>query len=337
MLALDLGVFNKRPHEIKLREAAKWAAMWISIGVAFSGVVWYLYNERLGPGAGDSAVQLYLTGFVLEKALSVDNLFVFIIIFTYFDVKGLHQHRVLYWGILGALVMRGAFIFAGAAALNAYEPAIYGLAALLIFTALKMAFGGEGKLDPAQSRVYRLLKKRLPLTDAPHEGHFFHKVDGKRFATTLLFCLLMIEATDVLFALDSVPAVLGVTTDPFIVYTSNIFAILGLRSLFFVVHAGLKSLHYLKPALVILLIFIGVRMFLNGPWAHILEITVTQSLLAVVGILGLSIVASKVHAKRHPEEPSMEAVAEEMIEGHVRPPPLHDAPEGAAAPPEAQK
>ena len=330
MLALDLGVFNKRPHEIKLKEAAKWAAMWISIGVGFAGVVWWLYNERGAPGEAETAVQLYLTGFVLEKALSVDNLFVFIIIFQYFDVKGLHQHRVLYYGILGALLMRGAFIFGGTAALHAYEPAIYGLALLLIFTALKMAFGGEGKLDPSQSRVYRFLKGHLRLTDAPHNGHFFLHENGKRVGTTLLLCLLMIEATDVLFALDSVPAVLGVTTDPFIVYTSNIFAILGLRSLFFVVHAGLKSLHYLKPALVLLLLFIGVKMLIHGPWWAGPQITVTQSLAAVLGILGVAVLASMVDSRRHPEEPSLEKVAEEMIEGHFRPPPAHDAPPAKA-------
>ncbi len=319
MLALDLGVFNRRPHEMKLGEAAKWAGMWVAIGVAFSLVVWWLYSDRVSPAEGAKAVQLYLTGYVLEEALSVDNLFVFIIIFSYFDVKGPHQHRVLYWGILGALVMRGAFIFLGTAAIHAYAPAIYVLAALLVFTALKMAFSGEGKLDPSQSRVYRLLKRRLPLTEAPHEGHFFHRENGKRLATTLLLCLLMIEATDVLFALDSVPAVLGVTTDPFIVYTSNIFAILGLRSLFFVVHAGLKALHYLKPALVILLLFIGVKMFLNGPLGTIVEIGVTQSLAAVVLILGTAVAASMVRARRRPEQPEMEEVGAEMIGGHLRP------------------
>jgi len=303
LLALDLGVFHRNPHLIKLKEAAGWATLWISIGVGFSGVVWWLYANSGGPEAGHEAAQLYLTGFILEKALSVDNLFVFLVIFKFFDVAGRHQHRVLYWGILGALIMRGAFIFAGTTALHAYEPAIYGLAVLLIFTAFKLAFSGDSTLDPAQSRMYRLLKRVLPLSAAPHEGHFFHREGGRRLATSLFLCLMLLETTDVLFALDSVPAVLGVTSDPFIVYTSNIFAILGLRSLYFVVAAGLHTLRYLKPGLVLLLLFIGVKMILTGPLWSPLEIPVTASLTAVLVILGVATGASVVHNRRHPEEP----------------------------------
>jgi tellurite resistance protein TerC len=301
ILAVDLGYFHRRAHKATLREASFFAGLWIAIGLSFVVVVRWVYSNAGGPISADEAAQLYATGYALEESLSVDNLFVFIVIFQYFRVKPEHQHRVLFFGILGAILMRGLFIFAGVAALHAFKPTIYILAALLLFTAVRMSFGGESTIDPSQSRVFRLLKRLLPMSEQPHGGEFFHRVDGRRHGTTLLFCLLLIEATDVLFALDSVPAVLGVTDEAFIVYTSNILAIVGLRSLYFVVAAGMRNLEYLKPALVILLAFIGVKMILAGeltpPWMHV-EIGVTASLSIVGLILGVAVIASLVHGRR---------------------------------------
>ncbi len=300
ILTIDLGYFHRRAHALSLKEASFFAALWISVGLAFSVVVFWLYSREPGPIAGEGAAQLYLTGYILEESLSVDNLFVFIVIFHYFSVRGEHQHNVLFYGILGAILMRGLFIFAGVAALHAFEITIYLLAGLLLFTALRMSFGGEGTIDPAQSRVYRLLKRILPVSEEAHEGKFFHKVAGRRHATTLLLCLLLIEATDVLFALDSVPAVLGVTDEAFIVYTSNIFAIVGLRSLYFVVSAGIQGLRFLKPALVILLAFIGVKMVIAGPWTDWYHMPVSLSLATVAAILVAAIGASVAYNRRHP-------------------------------------
>jgi tellurite resistance protein TerC len=306
ILAVDLGYFHRRAHVASVREAGAFATLWIAIGMSFALVVWWLYSSQEGPAAGTEAAQLYVTGYLLEESLSVDNLFVFIVIFGYFGVGPAHQHRVLFYGILGAILMRGLFIFAGVAALEAFEAAIYILAGLLVFTAARMALAGESEIRPEESRLFRVFKRLLPVSPEPHEGKFFHHhPSGGRHATTLFLCLLMIEATDVLFALDSVPAVLGVTHDPFIVYTSNIFAIVGLRSLYFVVAAGLRGLKYLKPALVLLLAFIGGKMIVGGPDLPFLDmpgytIPVSASLAIVASTLGLAILASIVSNRRHP-------------------------------------
>ena len=300
ILAIDLGYFHRRAHAMTLREASFWAGLWISVGLSFSVAVWWLYSREPGPISGETAAQLYLTGYILEESLSVDNLFVFIIIFRYFGIRGADQHNVLFYGILGAILMRGLFIFVGVAALHAFEVTIYVLAGLLLFTALRMTFGGDKEIDPSQSRMYLLLKRIMPVTEDAHDGKFFHKVNGRRHATTLVLCLLLIEATDVLFALDSVPAILGVTDEAFIVYTSNIFAIVGLRSLYFVVAAGIQSLKFLKPALVILLAFIGVKMIIAGPWSDWYHMPVSLSLGIVAAILLVAIAASVAYNRRHP-------------------------------------
>lgn len=299
LLAVDLGVFHRRRHALSFREASLWTLFWISLGVAFTAVVFWLYEQQ-APGTGGQKVQEYLTGYILEKALSVDNLFVFLVLLRFFQVNPEDQHRVLFYGILGVLLTRGTFIFAGVAAVRAFEPTIYILAALLIYTALKMAFMGESVFKPEDSRIYQGLRKRLPLSNAPHEGRFFSKDGKKRLATSLLLCLMTIELTDVMFALDSVPAVLGVTQDPFVVYTSNVFAILGLRALYFVIAAGLSSMKYLQPALVFVLLFIGVKMLLDGPIFPVLHIPVEWALTVVAVTLGVAIAASAT-AKGEPE------------------------------------
>lgn len=330
ILAVDLGYFHRRAHKASVREASGFAALWITIGLAFAGVVYWLYESAQGPVSGGEAVQLYVTGYALEESLSVDNLFVFIVIFQYFRVPPEHQHRVLFYGILGAILMRGLFIFAGVAALHAFEPTIYILAALLLFTAARMSFGGGGEIDPSQSRIYLLLRRIMPMSEEAHEGEFFHKVNGRRHATTLFLCLFLIEATDVLFALDSVPAILGVTDEAFIVYTSNILAIVGLRSLYFVVAAGMRNLRYLKPALILLLAFIGVKMILAGPLtpaAIHLEIGVTASLAIVAAILGVAIAASIIANRR----------TGPLATAHEAPPGGDAEPKDLVAPPGEQK
>jgi tellurite resistance protein TerC len=306
ILAIDLGYFHRRAHTATIREASFWAGLWIAVGLAFSLVVYWIYSEGVSAEHGVEATQLYLTAYILEESLSVDNLFVFIVIFRYFGVAGQHQHRVLFYGIMGAILMRGLFIFAGVAALHAFGGTIYILAGLLLFTAARMTFGGEHEIDPSQSRVYRLVRRLMPMSEKPHDGEFFHRKNGRLHATTLFLCLVLIELTDVLFALDSVPAVLGVTDETFIVYTSNILAIVGLRSLYFVVAAGLRGLIYLKPALVVLLAFIGVKMILSGPWSHFYDMPVSVSLGVVGAILGLAIVFSVRRNRLHPRARSDE-------------------------------
>ncbi|MFH0816929.1 MAG: TerC family protein [Methanobacteriota archaeon] len=308
LLALDLGVFQRKAHTIHMKEAVKWTVFWIAIGISFSIVIWLEYPATAtGDGLNRTdAVAAYLTGYVLEKMLSVDNLFVFVILFSFFGVKSKDQHHVLFWGIMGALVMRGIFIFAGTAAIHAYEPVLYFFGGLLIYTAIKMAAMGDHEFDPSESRLYKFMKRILPFSEDAHDGKFFHKVNGRRLGTCLLLCLAMVELTDVLFAIDSVPAVLGITSDTFIVYTSNVFAILGLRALYFVVAGGLQSFKYLKPALVVVLAFIGIKMILAGPpvlgitWMPIYEVPILMSLAVVVGILGIAIIAS-VAGKKKPE------------------------------------
>jgi len=298
LLSLDLGVFQRKAHTIHMKEAVKWTIFWIAIGVAFSVVIFLEYpavlptDADLGALNRNDAVAAYLTGYLLEKMLSIDNLFVFVILFSFFGVKSKDQHHVLFWGILGALVMRGIFIFAGTTAIHAYEPIMYFFGGLLIYTAIKMAVMGGREFDPSDSRLYKMLKRVLPFTENAHDGKFFHRVNGKEMATCLFLCLLMVELTDLLFAIDSVPAVLGITTDTFIVYTSNVFAILGLRALYFVVAGGLRSFKYLKPGLVIVLAFIGLKMILAGPWMHIYEVPILMSLGIVLSILGIAIIAS---------------------------------------------
>jgi tellurite resistance protein TerC len=304
LLALDLGVFQRKAHEIHVKEALKWTVFWIGVGLSFTIVIWLEYPAS--PAAGElgrnEAVGYYLAGYITEKVLSVDNLFVFVILFSFFGVKSKDQHHVLFWGILGALVMRGLFIFIGIAAIEAYEPVLYIFGFLLIYTAIKMATSSDEEFDPSESRFYKFLKHFIPLSEKEHNGKFFIHENGKRVATCLFLCLLMVEMTDVLFAIDSVPAVFGVfeagvTPDTFIVYTSNVFAILGLRALFFVIAGGIKSFTYLKPALIIVLAFIGVKMLIAGPWLHLYTVTGEISLAIVIIILGIGVGASVAKAR----------------------------------------
>lgn len=265
-LAIDLGVFNSKAHEISYKEATKWTTLWVSLALLFSIAVYFIYqNGWLGhkENTPSQAMIEYLTGYLVELSLSVDNIFVISMIFRSFKIPNKYQHRVLFWGILGALIFRGLMIGFGVFLIEKFTWMIYVFGGFLIFTALKMLFSKEEEeFDPKKSFIYRTLRKVFPITGLVHSQSFFIKKSGMLIATPLLLTLLLIEFTDILFALDSIPAILGITTDPFIVFTSNIFAILGLRSMYFFVANMLDSFHYLKYSLVVILLYVGVKMLL---------------------------------------------------------------------------
>jgi tellurite resistance protein TerC len=287
MLALDLGVFHRKEHVVRSREALAWSGVWIALSLAFAGFVWL----RHGP---DSGLE-FITGYVIEKSLSVDNIFVFVVIFGALGIPALHQHRVLYWGILTALVLRGAMIAGGVALLARFHWIIYVFGGFLVLTGLKLLLSrGGGEADPKQSRAYRLLTRVVPGT-AAFDGHRFFTVEaGRRVATPLFFALVLIELSDVIFAVDSIPAIFGVTEDPYIVFTSNIFAILGLRSLYFLIAGVVEKFTYLKPSLAVVLLFVGAKMTLAG----VVHIHPAVSLAIILAILAVGIVASAVKAHR---------------------------------------
>ena len=260
LLVLDLGVFHKTDHEIGVRESLKLSAFYITLGVLFSGFVWWQMDLE--------SAKLYLTAFVVEKTLAMDNVFVIALIFTYFAIPRQYQHRVLFWGILGVIVLRGIMIGLGATLVAQYSWILYFFAAFLIFTGIKMLVTDDEHIDISQNPVLKFMKRRMNVTEKVHGNAFFvQQADPKsgklvRFATPLFLALVLVEIADLVFAVDSVPAVFAITTDPFIVYTSNIFAILGLRALYFALAAIIHRFHYLKYALAILLIFIGSKIFL---------------------------------------------------------------------------
>ena len=259
MLALDLGVFHKNPHTVKVKEALTWSLVWVALAACFGVLVHFAFGHEL-------ALE-FAAGYVIEKALSVDNLFVFVVLFGAFQVPQRSQHRVLFWGVLGALVMRAIFIAAGSALLTRFHWLIYLFGAFLVFTAIKLARekGGEEEgHSPLEGKTYKFLQRFIPTTPELDGERFFTVKNGKRLATPLFVVLVLVELTDVIFAVDSIPAVFAVTRDPFIVFTSNVFAILGLRSLYFVLADFVQRFHYLKPALAIVLGFVGIKMLLTG-------------------------------------------------------------------------
>ena len=278
LLLVDLLVVHKESHEVRTKEAAIESAVWISIGLAFGLVVWW--------GFGGGAAGEYYSGYLIEKSLSVDNVFVWALILSYFAVPPKYQHRVLFWGIFGALVMRAVFIFAGVALIEKFDWVLYVFGAFLLFTALKLVFSEDEHVDPSKSRFLRLVHKVVPLTDQMDGQKLFTKVSGKRLATPLFAVLLLVEATDVLFAVDSVPAVLAVSHEQFIVFASNAFAILGLRALYFLLADMHARFSYLQEGLAIILAFVGVKMLIHT-WYHIptwLSLTVIAIvLLASIG------------------------------------------------------
>jgi len=286
MLALDLGVFHRKAHAVGLREAAVWSAVWIALAAAFAAGVHHWFGA-------DRALE-FATGYLIEKALAVDNIFVFYALFAYFAVPAGYQHRVLFWGVLGALVMRAAFIFAGAALLQQFHWLMYLFGVVLLATAVKLVLLGEGGLHPERNAVYRLFRRLVPSVP-DYEGSRFTVVkEGRRYATPLLAVLVLIEWTDLVFAVDSIPAIFAVTNDPFIVFTSNIFAILGLRSMFFLLAGVIGKFHLLKPALAAVLAFVGAKMLLLDVW----KVPIGTSLGVIAALIGAGVVGSLLFPKR---------------------------------------
>src|SRR5436309_640635 len=280
MLALDLGVFNRREHRIGLREALLWSVVWTAVGLAFN--LWIALRFGRQPGLE------FLTAYIIERALSFDNIFVFVILFNYFAVPAEQQHRVLFWGILGALLSRGLFIGVGTALISRFEWLLFVFGAFLVYTGFKMFRGEEPEVHPEKNPVVRLFQRFVPLTGSYHGKRFLIREGGRVRATPLLLVLVVIEATDVLFAVDSIPAVFGVTRNTFIIFTSNIFAILGLRALYFLLAGLMVKFHYLGYGLGVVLAFVGAKMVLH-PW---LPIPTEWSLAVVLTVLALSVAAS---------------------------------------------
>ncbi len=286
LLALDLGIFNRTPHAVSVNQGLAWSAVWIALAVAF--------GLGIGQVMGRQAALEFFAGYVVEEALSVDNLFVFIMIFGYFKIAPALQHRVLFWGIIGALLMRGSMIAAGAVLIEKFHAVLYLFGAFLVITGIRMAFGGESDIEPEANPVIRIVRRVVPLTTAFRGDRFFVRESVppgsalRWLATPLFVVLALVETTDVVFALDSIPAVFGVTRNPFLVYTSNVFAILGLRSLYFVLAGVIGTFHMLKYGLAIVLAFVGAKMLLEDVW----PIAIGPSLLVVAGVLTTSVVLS---------------------------------------------
>jgi tellurite resistance protein TerC len=267
-LALDLGVFNKNPHIISTKEASKWTAIWVILSFLFSGVVFWLYqNQYVENSCGlspSNATIKYITGYLIELSLSIDNIFVIAIIFSAFKIPQKYQHRILFWGIIGAIVFRGLMIFFGVILISKFTWTTYLFGAFLLFTALKMLFTkDEDEFEPKESFVYKILGKIIPITTHSDKAHFFIRKDSKTYATPLFVALVVIEVMDVLFAVDSVPAILAITSDPFLVFSSNIFAILGLRSMYFFLANMLEKFSHLEYSLIAILSFVGLKMIFH--------------------------------------------------------------------------
>jgi tellurite resistance protein TerC len=292
ILAFDLGVLNRKAHVVKVREAGMFAALTAVLAMAFAGAIWTGHLPVQGVGGKTDALE-FLTGYVIELALSVDNIFVFVLIFAYFKVPPKYQHRVLFWGVLGALVMRGVMIGAGALLISRFEWIIYVFGAFLVYTGFKMATQDELDIEPESNPALKIIRRFFPVTPTYHDKHFFVRetIGGKlRTAATPLFVVLvMVETTDLIFAVDSIPAIFAVTRDPFLVYTSNVFAILCLRSLYFLLAGVIEKFHYLKLGLSIVLVFIGAKMLAVMFHYHV---PIGLSLGIVAGVLISSVVAS---------------------------------------------
>lgn len=285
MLALDLGLFHRESKEITVKDALLWTLFYVVISFAFSVLVYYTFGQ-------EKAFE-FITGYLIEKSLSVDNIFVMILIFSYFQVALAYQHKVLFWGILGALVMRAAFIFAGVELIHRFHWIIYIFGVFLIYTGIKIVTSGEIKVDPSKNPIIKLSRRFFSITDQYVEDRFFVKVDGRRWATPLFLVLLLIESTDLIFAVDSIPAILAISDDAFIVYTSNIFAILGLRSLYFALAGIEKYFKYLKYGVSAILVFVGIKMSIADFYKIPVLVSLIFILTALVSSAGASFIFTK--------------------------------------------
>jgi tellurite resistance protein TerC len=286
MLALDLGVFHRKAHEVRMKEALIWSGVWISLALIFNLIVYFWRGPEVG--------LQFLTGYLIEKSLSIDNIFVFVLLFSYFSVPSKYQHKVLFWGIIGALIMRAIFIAAGTALLEKFHWIIYIFGAFLVFTGIRMAMNQGTKVDPDKNPVVKLFKKLFPVTNEYHGSKFWIREAGKWVATPLFVVLILVEVTDLIFAVDSIPAILAISKDPFIVYTSNVFAILGLRSLYFALAGLMHLFRYLHYGLAAILVFVGGKMLLTDVY----KIPVGISLSVIVLILAASIIPSLIGRKK---------------------------------------
>lgn len=309
MLALDLGVFNRKAHVMGIRESLTWTAVWIVMALLFNVAVYFIYEYDLGGIAehyhngvavgGKTAAIEYLTGYLVEKSLSLDNIFVMSLIFSYFAVPQIYQHRVLFWGILGALILRGVMIFLGAELLEKFEWMIYFFAGMLFVTAIKMLLADNEEIDPDSNPVVQLARKILPVSSGVHGEHFFCRENGILMMTPLFLALLVIETSDVIFAVDSIPAIFGITHDPFLVFTSNIFALLGLRSLYFALAAMMDKFKYLKYSLIVILLFVSFKMCAGGVFKdyiaenNLKDVMTWISLGVIVVSMAVGILASR--------------------------------------------
>lgn len=303
MVAIDLGVFHRKDRVPTIRGAWGWTLFWVALALAFNVLVFVLYENNYQWASlatehmnGREAAGQFLMGYLLEKSLSVDNIFVIAMVFSYFQVPLAMQHRVLFWGILGAVVLRGLMIALGVALINRFDWVTYLFGALLLWTAVKMMQLRQETVAPGDNPLVRLVRRRFPVTDEYHGSRFLVEVDGRRAATPLLLALLLVESSDAMFAVDSIPAIFAITRDPFIVFTSNVFAILGLRSLYFVLAGYMERFRYLKSSLVFLLAFVGVKMMLSNHY-HIPD---GVSMAMIAGILGIGVLASVVGGHRDP-------------------------------------
>ena len=286
LLALDLTVFHRKAHKVSIREALLSASFWVGLALAFNVGVYFF--------RGHDAALKFLTGYVIEESLSVDNLFVFLVIFSYFRVPEDLQHRVLFWGIVGALVMRAVFILLGVALIHKFHWIMYIFGFFLLYTGFKLVFGKEKEIEPEKNPVLKSFRKIMPVTDNYEGDKFFIRRGAQLFATPLMIVLLVVETTDIVFAVDSIPAVLSISTDPFIVYTSNVFAILGLRSIFFALSGLMQIFHYLHYGLGVILAFVGLKMILSD----IYHIPIVVALGTIAGILAVSIIISILKAPK---------------------------------------
>lgn len=285
MLALDLGIFHRKAHEVSIKEASIWSVVWITLAFIFNGFVYFQFGEQ-------KAVE-FLTGYLIEKSLSVDNIFVFVLVFGYFQIPGKYQHKVLFWGIIGALIMRIIFIFAGVALIQQFHWTVYIFGAFLIFTGFKMITQKDKKIEPENNPLIKFSRKIFNVTSELNGDKFFVKLEGKKFIKPLFLVLILIEVTDLIFAVDSIPAILAITQDQYIVYTSNVFAILGLRSLYFALAHIVHRFIYLSYGLAIILMFVGLKMIL----VDIYKIPTFISLIIIAIILTISITASMIKTK----------------------------------------